>query len=189
MSFKANASEKRNRDGSLRIAAAVLLNAVLLVLLLSCFTPRFETNDEVLMSKFVDGQMGEKSAYNPFINILLGFFLKMLYTLAGESLNWYSISQYALMFCGFTAMTWVLLRRFRPLAAMGMAAVILMTVGVNSYLYPAFSKVSAVAAAGGLRWPGFMWRRPHRPCWPSRGQRCRLRPCSRRLHIQPKAPR
>ena len=150
MSLKANASEKWNRDGSLRLAAAVLLNAVLLVLLLSCFTPRFETNDEVLMSKFVDGQMGEKSAYIPFINILLGFFLKMLYTLAGESLNWYSISQYALMFCGFTAMTWVLLRRFRPLAAMGMAAVILMTVGVNSYLYPAFSKVSAVAAAGGL---------------------------------------
>lgn len=150
MSLKANASEKWNRDGSLRLVAAVLLNAVLLVLLLSCFTPRFETNDEVLMSKFVDGQMGEKSAYIPFINILLGFFLKMLYTLAGESLNWYSISQYALMFCGFTAMTWVLLRRFRPLAAMGMAAVILMTVGVNSYLYPAFSKVSAVAAAGGL---------------------------------------
>lgn len=150
MSLKANASEKWNRDGSLRLVAAVLLNAVLLVLLLSCFTPRFETNDEVLMSKFVDGQMGEKSAYIPFINILLGFFLKMLYTLAGESLNWYSISQYALMFCGFTAMTWVLLRRFPPLAAMGMAAVILMTVGVNSYLYPAFSKVSAVAAAGGL---------------------------------------
>ena len=150
MSLKANASEKWNRDGSLRLVAAVLLNAVLLVLLLSCFTPRFETNDEVLMSKFVDGQMGEKSAYIPFINILLGFFLKMLYTLAGESLNWYSISQYAQMFCGFTAMTWVLLRRFRPLAAMGMAAVILMTVGVNSYLYPAFSKVSAVAAAGGL---------------------------------------
>ena len=142
--------EKWSRDRGLRLAAAVLLNALFLLLMLSCFTPRFETNDEVLMSKFVDGQMGEKSAYIPFINILLGFFLKMLYTLAGESLNWYSISQYALMFCGFTAMTWVLLRRFRPLAAMGMAAVILMTVGVNSYLYPAFSKVSAVAAAGGL---------------------------------------
>ena len=150
MSLKANASEKWNRDGSLRLVAAVLLNAVLLVLLLSCFTPRFETNDEVLMSKFVDGQMAEKSAYIPFINIVLGFFLKLEYSLLGESLNWYSISQYALMFCGFTAMTWVLLRRFRPLAAMGMAAVILMTVGVNSYLYPAFSKVSAVAAAGGL---------------------------------------
>lgn len=150
MAFLEKLREKWNRDRGIRLAAALLLNVLFLLLMLSCFTPRFETNDEVLMSKFVDGQMGEKSAYIPFINILLGFFLKMLYTLAGESLNWYSISQYALMFCGFTAMTWVLLRRFRPLAAMGMAAVILMTVGVNSYLYPAFSKVSAVAAAGGL---------------------------------------
>ncbi len=150
MAFLEKLREKWNRDRGIRLAAALLLNVLFLLLMLSCFTPRFETNDEVLMSKFVDGQMAEKSAYIPFINIVLGFFLKLEYSLLGESLNWYSISQYALMFCGFTAMTWVLLRRFRPLAAMGMAAVILMTVGVNSYLYPAFSKVSAVAAAGGL---------------------------------------
>lgn len=150
MAFLEKLREKWNRDRGIRLAAALLLNVLFLLLMLSCFTPRFETNDEVLMSKFVDGQMAEKSAYIPFINIVLGFFLKLEYSLLGESLNWYSISQYALMFCGFTAMTWVLLRRFRPLAAMGMTAVILMTVGVNSYLYPAFSKVSAVAAAGGL---------------------------------------
>lgn len=150
MAFLEKLREKWNMDRGIRLAAALLLNGLFLLLMLSCFTPRFETNDEVLMSKFVDGQMAEKSAYIPFINIVLGFFLKLEYSLLGESLNWYSISQYALMFCGFTAMTWVLLRRFRPLAAMGMAAVILMTVGVNSYLYPAFSKVSAVAAAGGL---------------------------------------
>ena len=150
MAFLEKLREKWNRDRGIRLAAALLLNVLFLLLMLSCFTPRFETNDEVLMSKFVDGQMAEKSAYIPFINIVLGFFLKLEYSLLGESLNWYSISQYALMFCGFAAVSWVLLRRFRPLAAMGMAAVILMTVGVNSYLYPAFSKVSAVAAAGGL---------------------------------------
>lgn len=150
MAFLEKLREKWNRDRGIRLAAALLLNVLFLLLMLSCFTPRFETNDEVLMSKFVDGQMAEKSAYIPFINIVLGFFLKLEYSLLGESLNWYSISQYALMFCGFAAVSWVLLRRFRPLPALSMAAVILMTVGVNSYLYPAFSKVSAVAAAGGL---------------------------------------
>ena len=54
------------------------------------------------------------------------------------------------MLAAFTAMTWVLLMRFRPLGAWSMAAVILMTVGLNSYLYPCFSKTCAVAAAGGL---------------------------------------
>ena len=142
--------EQWHKNGRLRLLAALLVNAGLLLVLLCCFTPRFETNDDVLMSKFVDGQMGEKSAYIPFINIVLGFFLKLLYTIGGEGLNWYSLSMYALMLAAFTAMTWVLLMRFRPLGAWSMAAVILLTVGMNSYLYPCFSKTCAVAAAGGL---------------------------------------
>lgn len=146
----AKCREQWHKNGRLRLLAALLVNAGLLLVLLCCFTPRFETNDDVLMSKFVDGQMGEKSAYIPFINIVLGFLLKLLYTMGGAGLNWYSISMYALMLAAFTAMTWVLLMRFRPLGAWSMAAVILMTVGLNSYLYPCFSKTCAVAAAGGL---------------------------------------
>ena len=146
----AKCREQWHKNGRLRLLAALLVNAALLLVLLSCFTPRFETNDDVLMSKFVDGQMGEKSAYIPFINIVQGFFLKLLYTIGGEGLNWYSISMYSLMLAAFTAMTWVLLMRFRPLGAWSMAAVILLTVGLNSYLYPCFSKTCAVAAAGGL---------------------------------------
>ena len=146
----AKCREQWHKNGRLRLLAAFLVNAGLLLVLLCCFTPRFETNDDVLMSKFVDGQMGEKSAYIPFINIVLGYFLKLLYTIGGEGLNWYSISMYSLMLAAFTAMTWVLLMRFRPLGAWSMAAVILLTVGLNSYLYPCFSKTCAVAAAGGL---------------------------------------
>ena len=146
----AKCREQWHKNGRLRLLAAFLVNAGLLLVLLCCFTPRFETNDDVLMSKFVDGQMGEKSAFIPFINIVLGFFLKLVYTIGGEGLNWYSISMYALMLAAFTAMTWALLMHFRPLGAWSMAAVILMTVGLNSYLYPCFSKTCAVAAAGGL---------------------------------------
>ena len=146
----ANIREQWHKNGRLRLLAAFLLNAGLLLVLLCCFTPRFETNDDVLMSKFVDGQMGEKSAFIPFINIVLGFFLKLVYTIGGEGLNWYSISMYALILAAFTAMTLALLMRFRPLGAWSIAAVILMTVGLNSYLYPCFSKTCAVAAAGGL---------------------------------------
>ena len=146
----AKCREQWHKNGRLRLLAALLVNAALLLVLLCCFTPRFETNDDVLMSKFVDGQMGEKSAYIPFINIVLGYFLKLVYTIGGEGLNWYSVSMYALMLAAFTAMTWVLLMRFLPLGAWSMAAVLLMTVGLNSYLYPCFSKTCAVAVAGGL---------------------------------------
>ena len=84
----AKCREQWHKNGRLRLLAAFLVNAGLLLVLLCCFTPRFETNDDVLMSKFVDGQMGEKSAYIPFINIVQGFFLKLLYTIGGEGLNW-----------------------------------------------------------------------------------------------------
>ena len=124
----AKCREQWHKNGRLRLLAALLVNAGLLLVLLCCFTPRFETNDDVLMSKFVDGQMAEKSGYIPFINIVLGYFLKLVYTIGGEGLNWYSISMYSLMLAAFTAMTWVLLMRFRPLGAWSMAAVLLMTV-------------------------------------------------------------
>lgn len=142
--------EKWEKDGRLKILAALLLNILFLLVMLSCYTPRFETNDDVLMSKFVDGQMAEKTAYVPFINIVLGFFLKLCYSIGGDALPWYAASQYMLMLLGFTAMTWVLLRRFTLLPAMTMTGVILFTVGMNSYLYPTFSKVGAVATVGGL---------------------------------------
>ena len=47
----------------LKLLAAVLINAAFLALMLTFFAPRFETNDDVLMSKFVDGQFSVKSAY------------------------------------------------------------------------------------------------------------------------------
>lgn len=149
MAFE-NLRQKWDRDGRLKILAALLLNIALLLLMLGCYTPRFETNDDVLMSKFVDGQMAEKTAYVPFLNIVLGFFLKLCYSIGGSSLPWYSASQYLLMLLGFTAMTWVLLRRFQLLPALTMTGILLFTVGMNSYLFPTFSKVSAVAAVGGL---------------------------------------
>ena len=86
MAFFERLRGKWDRDRGLRLAAALLLNALLLLVMLSCFTPRFETNDEVLMSKFVDGQMAEKSAYIPFINIVLGYILKLEYSPFGECL-------------------------------------------------------------------------------------------------------
>ena len=71
-----------------KLLAALLINAAFLALMLTCFYPIFETNDDVLMSKFVDGQFSVKTAYVPFINIILGWALKMFYVIGGDSFNW-----------------------------------------------------------------------------------------------------
>ena len=142
--------ETWEKRGWMKLLAALLINAAFLALMLTCFAPRFETNDDVLMSKFVDGQFSVKSAYMPFINICLGWVLKMLYTVGGDGFNWYSFCQYAVLFLGFTAITWVLLRRFRLFPALVMTAIILGAVGTDSYLSMNFSKPAGIATVGAM---------------------------------------
>ena len=133
-----------------RILAAVLINVLFLALLLTAFAPMWETNDDLLMSKFVDGQLSRKTAYVPYIHIFLGMLLKGLYTVFGDGFNWYSACQYLALLLGFTAVTWSLLRRFRLLPALVMTAVILGAFGTDCYLSMNFSKAGGVGAVGGM---------------------------------------
>ena len=142
--------EKWYEKEGLRVLAAFLINAIFLAVMLTCFAPRFETNDDVLMSKFVDGQFSVKTAYVPYINICLGWLLKVLYTLGGDSFNWYSLCQYIVLYLGFTAITWTLLRRFRLFPALVMTAVILGAFASDAYLSMNFSKPAAVGTVGGM---------------------------------------
>ena len=133
-----------------RILAAFLINALFLALMLTAFAPMWETNDDLLMSKFVDGQLSHKTAYVPYIHIFLGALLKGLYTVFGDSFNWYSACQYLVLLLGFTAVTWSLLRRFRLLPALVMTAVILDAFGTDCYLSMNFSKAGGVGTVGGM---------------------------------------
>ena len=54
-----NESKKLNRTAALLLA--VVLNAAFLLFILGGFELRFETNDDLLMSKFVDGQLSPMS--------------------------------------------------------------------------------------------------------------------------------
>ncbi|MGN0981963.1 MAG: hypothetical protein ACI4O0_03625 [Candidatus Limivicinus sp.] len=143
-------SEKWSQDGRLKLLTALLLNLLFLLLLFACYTPGYEENDDFWMSRFVDGQLTEKTAYIPFVNIVQGLLLKLCYVLGGDQLPWYTLCQYGLMLFGFSAVTWVLLRRFRLLPALSMTAIILLSSGMDAYLTLNFSKTAAVAAVGGL---------------------------------------
>ncbi len=146
MSWKRSWDEKE----WLRILASFLFNLLFLTLMLTAFAPMWETNDDLLMSKFVDGQLSQKTAYVPYIHIFLGALLKLLYTVFGNGFNWYSACQYLVILLGFTAITWSLLRRFRPLPALVITAVILGAFGTDCYLSMNFSKAGAVGTVGGM---------------------------------------
>ncbi len=133
-----------------KILAAFAINLLFLAVMLTVFAPMWETNDDLLMSKFVDGQLSRKTAYVPYIHIFLGVLLKFLYTVFGDGFNWYSACQYLVILLGFTAITWSLLRRFRLLPALVITAVMLGAFGTDVYLSMNFSKAGGVGAVGGM---------------------------------------
>ena len=103
--------EQWNKRAWPRILLAFVLNALYLLVMLRLFAPMWETNDDLFISKFFDGQLSHKTAFVPFLNITLGWLMKTVYTLLGDGFNWYSAAQYLLLYLGFSAITWVLLRR------------------------------------------------------------------------------
>ena len=133
-----------------RILLAFAVNAVFLAVMLRFFAPMWETNDDLFISKFFDGQMAHKTMYVPFINICLAWFMKTVYTAFGDGFNWYSAAQYLLLYLGFTAITWVLLRRRQLFPALVMTAIILGAFGTDCYLSMNFSKPAAVGTVGGM---------------------------------------
>lgn len=133
-----------------RLLLAFAVNAAFLAVMLTCFASMWETNDDLFISKFVDGQLSRKTAFVPFLNICLGWLLKTVYTLLGDGFNWYSASQYLLLFLGFTAITWTLLRRYRTGLALVMTAVLLLAFGTDCYLSMNFSKPAALGTVGGM---------------------------------------
>ena len=136
--------------GWVKLAAAVIINAVFLAFMLTCFAPVYETNDDLFLSKFVDGQLSHRTIWMPYVNIVLACLIKVLYGAFGTGFPWYSFCEYLVLFCGFTAITWVLLRRFKPAPALVMTAILLGAFSTDCYLSLNFSKPGAIGTASGM---------------------------------------
>ena len=142
--------ETWEKRGWPRVALAFAINLLFLAVMLTLFVPMWETNDDLFMSKFVDGQLSRKTVYVPYIHIFLGMLLKALYSVFGDGFNWYSFCQYLALLLGFTALTWTLLRRFRLWPALVMTAVTLGAFAADCYQSMNFSKAGAVGVVGGM---------------------------------------
>ena len=71
--------EAGQTNGWVKLAAAVIINAVFLAFTLTCFAPVYETNDDLFLSKFVDGQLSHRTIWMPYVNIVLACLIKVLY--------------------------------------------------------------------------------------------------------------
>lgn len=141
--------EKWNASAKLRLLGAVLLNALVLACMLAFIQPGFESNDDQTLAAFVDGQTAVKDAHIPYMNYALTNLLKGLYLL-GDTLPWFTILQYALLFAGFTALTWIMFERLRAWQGAALTVMVLVLIGVDSYTSISYTKTAAVCTIAGL---------------------------------------
>ena len=132
------------------LAAALLFNAVFLALTLLLFRIGFESNDDLTLAAFVDGQMAVPTAHIPYINMVLGLLLKGIYTVLGRGAAWHTFCQLLLLFVSFTAVTQVLCRRLGLLSGLGASALLLLFAGLDVYTIISYTKTAAVCTVGGM---------------------------------------
>ena len=132
------------------LLAALIFSGVFLALTLLLCRVGFESNDDLTLAAFVDGQMASPTAHIPYINIVLGVLLKGVYRVLGQHVAWHTFGQLLLLLLGFTAMSFVLCRRLGIAAGLGASALLLLFAGVDVFTIISYTKTAAVCTVGGM---------------------------------------
>jgi hypothetical protein len=99
------------REGLKALGLAALLNVFLFSLFFTFAMPRYETNDDLGMQMIASGfYTGQPSEYLVFTNILIGWPLRILYSL-WPGCNWYFVYLVAVHYAALTALAFLVLSR------------------------------------------------------------------------------
>ena len=126
-----------------------LLNALILFGLVLLFRPVYETNDDMGIASMVNGVKGATDAHVLFPHYAVGLLLQRLYALR-QSVPWFALLQYLLLYLSFTAITYVLLRRLKQSGTVWMIGILVVWFSYQSYIEVQFSKTAAAAAVAGM---------------------------------------
>lgn len=126
-----------------------MLNGLLLAVLLLCFQPYFETNDDSTMYELTGGAKGSYDSRLIFIHVIPGAILRFLYEVC-PGIQWYTVLQYAVVFCAFTALAYVCLNRFRTSAAILVFGTLYGYFAYQGFISIQFSKTAGFAACAGI---------------------------------------
>lgn len=164
-----------------KIWAEICFNAVLLICLLLIFNPVFETNDDLELCNIVNGMKGVYDAHMVYSNYVLGLILSMLYRIK-QSIPWYTLFQYGVLFVSFAAITHVLWEKSKGICFALFSSAGIVYFSWEGYIQLQYTKTAGIASVAGVvlifyalreertgKWPvilgfalsamGFMYRR------------------------------
>ena len=128
---------------------SLLMNAVLLLLFLLLFQPKYETNDDMGILCMVSGVKMGADAHLVYINYVLGKIFLWCYQFAG-GIPWYALIQYGALLGAFTAVSYVCLNKIENKNLIWMLTVILLAFSYESYVKLQYTKTAGILTAAGL---------------------------------------
>ena len=128
---------------------SLLMNAVLLLLFLLLFQPKYETNDDMGILCMVSGVKMGADAHLVYINYVLGKIFLWCYQFAG-GIPWYALIQYGALLGAFTAVSYVCLNKIENKNLIWMLTVILLVFSYESYVKLQYTKTAGILTAAGL---------------------------------------
>ena len=132
-----------------KIWFALGVNVLLLLGILLLMIPSFETNDDIAICEFANGSRGSFDAHLVYQNYILGLIYRFFYRINGN-VPWYTLIQYAFLLAAFTAVTWVILNRLKPIPGLCASLALLLFFGYECYIKIQYTKTAGILAAASM---------------------------------------
>ncbi|MDO5541640.1 MAG: hypothetical protein Q4F83_16535 [Eubacteriales bacterium] len=126
------------------------LNVLALGVLFLLMGPVYDTDKEAYMLALVNGALGKNDPHIIFGNCILGKIYSILYGIFGARFCWYDMFQCALLFAAFTALTYIMIQKWKSDEGVWISLILLAVCGYECYIKMSYIKTAGVAAAAGI---------------------------------------
>lgn len=127
----------------------LVVNIVAFLVVMILFEPTTKSDDYDMCNILYGGVNGELSPFILYVNILMGHFLKFLLSVV-PGVSWYFVIQNISIFCGFCAITYVLMKKNTFNKFLVLYTMLMMFAAYEVYIRITFSKTGALLIGAGL---------------------------------------
>lgn len=143
--IRSNHLKKNFRQKEVIFRVMTILSTIITLFLLRC---DYAANDDFYMMLIASGEYGSDSQYLIFINIIIGYFLKFLYSII-PAFNWYVALQLGAIIICFWILSFYILKHFEWIPACIIKLIMFLGFEIPFYTRIQFSQTAAVLCVTG----------------------------------------
>ena len=134
-------------DNQKKFSFSLSLNIIFFILFNVFFYCQYHTVDDVFMEMIACGAFGSPDAHLIYINAILGFVLKCLYSLV-QNIPWYTLMQIAMSILSFSVILYVFFNREQKGSTI-LALLAILAISYEAYVRVQFTKTAAFLTVAG----------------------------------------